>query len=183
MKKLPWIALIAAASAALSSGASAEGLRPDWVYVQGGLAEHGTVSATVGVAWPWSWRTELSGAELTGQTEFYASHWSAEDFGSGRQSLTQLGLVPVLRIRFGQGRSDWFLEGGIGVSWLDKTYHTPDKRFSTAGNFHDMFGVGRSFGPGRSRELSLRLVHYSNAGVKKPNPGADFLQLRYGVKF
>ena len=66
---------------------------------------------------------------------------------------------------------------------MDKIYRTPEKQFSTSGNFHDMLGIGRSFGANRDRELSLRYVHFSNADIKKPNPGTDFLQLRYAVKF
>jgi lipid A 3-O-deacylase len=184
MKKLRRFAWGAAACAALSSfSVQAQGLKPQGVYVQLGAAEHGTASATVGLVWPWAWRSTFVGGELTGQTEAYASHWTADAFGGGRQSYTQLGLLPVLRLRFDGGRSDWFVEGGIGVTWMDKIYCTPDKCFGSSGNFHDMLGVGRSFGADRSHELSLRLVHYSNAGIKKPNPGIEFLQLRYGWKF
>lgn len=181
MKQLQWSLLAGLASLALA-GHTAE-LRPQWVFGEAGTARHGTYSATLGVAWPWDWRREFVGGELTGLTEAYVSHWSAPAVGGGRQSLTQLGLVPLLRLRFDQGRSDWFVEAGIGVTWLDKIYHTPDKRFSTAGNFHDTIGIGRSFGANRDRELSLRYVHFSNADIKKPNPGVDFLQLRYAVKF
>jgi lipid A 3-O-deacylase len=181
MKKLSLTVL--AGWACLALGVQAAELRPEWVYGQLAAGRQGTYSATLGLAWPWDWRTAFAGGEVTGQTEAYISHWSAEAIGGGRQSLTQLGLVPVLRLRFDQGRSNWFVEAGIGVSWLDKIYRTPDKRTSTAGNFHDMLGVGRSFGPNRDRELSLRYVHFSNADIKKPNPGVDFLQLRYAVKF
>lgn len=182
MKKKQQLCLLVAWAGLAVAGHTAE-LRPQWVYGQVAGAEHGTYSLTLGVAWPWDWRTQFGNSEVTGQTEAYISHWSAQAIGGGRQSLTQLGLVPVLRLRFDQGRSNWFVEGGIGVTWMDKTYHTPDKQFSTVGNFHDMLGIGRSFGANRERELSLRYVHFSNADIKKPNPGVDFLQLRYAVKF
>ena len=175
-----WAALLAAAMAA---PAAAQGLRPASFFGQIGLAEHGTNSATAGVAWPWSWRTQLAGAELGGQTEAYVSLWNADDFGGGRQSFVQLGVVPVFRLRFDGGRSNWFLEGGIGITWMNRRYRTPDTQFSTTGNFHDMLGVGYSFGAQREQELSLRLVHFSNASIKKPNPGIEFLQLRYGRRF
>lgn len=181
MKKLQ-LSLLAGLASLAVAGHTAE-LRPEWVYGQVASARHGTYSATLGVAWPWDWRTEFLGGEVTGQTEAYISHWSARAVGGGRQALTQLGLVPVLRLRFGEGRSPWFLEAGIGVTWLDKIYRTPVKQLSTAGNFHDMLGIGRSFGANRDRELSLRYVHFSNADIKKPNPGLDFVQLRYAVKF
>jgi lipid A 3-O-deacylase len=182
MKKLK-LTLLAAAGAALALPARAIDLRPEWVYLQGGLAEHRMAAATVGLAWPWSWRSTLGNAEVTAQTEAYASAWSAPGIGGGRQSLAQLGLVPVFRFRLEQGRSDWFLEAGIGVTWMSKRLHTPDKQMSTTGNFHDLLGLGRSFGADRSRELGLRYVHFSNAGIKRPNPGLNVLQLRYGWKF
>ena len=74
----------------------------------------------------------------------------ARHVAGGRHTLTQLGLVPVWRLRFDQGRSDWFVEAGIGVSVLDKQYQIPGKRFGTEFNFHDTVGVGRSFGTNRA---------------------------------
>jgi lipid A 3-O-deacylase len=43
--------------------------------------------------------------------------------------------------------------------------------------------VGRSFGADRRHELSLRVSHFSNCGIETPNPGENFLQLRYATKF
>jgi lipid A 3-O-deacylase len=39
--------------------------------------------------------------------------------------------------------------------------------------------IGRRFGASKEHEVMLRLQHFSNAGIKHPNPGEDFLQLRY----
>jgi lipid A 3-O-deacylase len=38
-------------------------------------------------------------------------------------------------------------------------------------------------GQQRQHELQLRLEHVSNAGIKEPNPGANFVQLRYALHF
>jgi hypothetical protein len=40
-----------------------------------------------------------------------------------------------------------------------------------------------NWGPRQEHELSLRLQHASNAGVKEPNPGVNFLLLRYAHAF
>jgi lipid A 3-O-deacylase len=101
-----------------------------------------------------------------------------------RTSFTQLGVLPVLRYRFGQGRSDWFTQAGVGISVLDVLYQTSEKeQFSTHFNFQSVAAVGCGFGPERRYELSLRLAHTSNADIKKPNPGENFLQLRYAALF
>jgi hypothetical protein len=40
-----------------------------------------------------------------------------------------------------------------------------------------------SFGPADEDEIALRVQHYSNGGIKQPNPGINFLQLRYAHRF
>jgi hypothetical protein len=89
----------------------------------------------------------------------------------------------VLRLypeRWGPG---WFLEGGIGANLLLPVYQTADKRFSTTFNFGDHLGIGRRFGREFAHEWALRIQHFSNAGIKHPNPGENFLQLRYSKHF
>jgi lipid A 3-O-deacylase len=174
--------LLLAIPAALWPGAHAADLVPAGAFVQGGVAAHGAYSATAGVFWPWAWRRETSRGEWTGITEAYVSHWNARGV-SERQSFTQLGVVPLVRYHFGQARSGWFLEGGIGISAMDSVYQTADKQFSTRLNFVDVLGVGHSLGSQGKRELGLRISHISNAGIKEPNPGENFVQLRYAVTF
>jgi lipid A 3-O-deacylase len=173
---------LAAAAAALSSNIHAMDLTPHGAFAVAGVAPRGTDSIGVGAIWPWSWRKQAGGGELTAITEAYVSYWKARAL-AGRQSFTQVGVVPFLRYRPEQGRSAWFGEAGIGVSTMDRLYNTPTKQFSTRFNFVDNIGVGRSFGAQRQRELDLRVVHMSNGSIKHPNPGENFLQLRYAVMF
>jgi len=150
--------------------------------LEGGIADRGTYSVSAGVSWPWTWRASRWGGEWTGASEVFLSHWSARR-DDGRESRTLLGALPMFRYRFNEGRSDWFAEGGIGVSYMDALYRTENKQFSTQFNFMSVLGTGRSFGAQREHELSLRISHLSNAGIKKPNPGEQFLQLRYARRF
>jgi lipid A 3-O-deacylase len=62
-------------------------------------------------------------------------------------------------------------------------YRSQHKQVSTAFNFVDVIGVGYSFGASREHELGLRVVHVSNADIRKPNPGMDSVQLRYARVF
>jgi lipid A 3-O-deacylase len=176
------LAVLAAASACATS-VPAQDLRPAGYFVSGGLGESRSWQATAGVVWPWSWRANLLGTELGGLTEAYISHWSADTGAHGRRGFTQVGVVPLLRVRFAQGRSAWFAEAGIGLSAMDKRFVTDTKQFTTSFNFVDVLGVGRSFGPARQQELSLRVQHASNAGIRVPNPGHNFFQLRYASSF
>lgn len=91
--------------------------------------------------------------------------------------------MPVLRFSPLSHDAAWFLEGGIGLTLTSTVYETDRKRFSTSFNFADHVAIGRSFGASREHELMLRIEHYSNAGIKQPNPGENFIQLRYTHKF
>ncbi|HVZ42532.1 MAG TPA: acyloxyacyl hydrolase [Ramlibacter sp.] len=176
-----------AAAAALCIGAAlparAEGLKPAGWFAELGAGREATESVTLGLTWPWHWRAQFAGGEFTGLTEAYVSGWSAHDFGGGRQTLGQVGVVPIFRLRPAEGRSDWFGEIGIGLSWTSRMFRTPDRQFGSTFNFHDTIGFGYSFGANRSQEVGLRVVHFSNAGFKHPNPGIEFVQLRYASSF
>lgn len=154
------------------------------MYLQYGAAEHSADSWTVGVTLPWrDWRRFLWGGQLTGYWDVWGARWSAPLQGDDRSTWV-IGLNPTLRWRGGNGHSPWFAETGVGVSWaLNRRYATDHKTFPTRYNFATHIGMGYLFGSQRQHELMLRLEHHSNAGIKKPNPGENFLQLRYARHF
>lgn len=82
----------------------------------------------------------------------------------------------------GAGRAEHF-ETGVGLTATSSRYRTRQKSFSTSFNFSTHLAVGRSFGAQREHGIALRLKHFSNAGIKHPNPGENFLQLRYARRF
>ncbi|MEL0639952.1 acyloxyacyl hydrolase [Pseudoalteromonas aliena] len=68
-----------------------------------------------------------------------------------------------------------FAEFGIGLSLLDGTKFA-GKNITTHYQFEDRIGIAMKFG---DREQHSESFHYSNAGIKKPNPGLDFISLSY----
>lgn len=175
-------ALGALAFAAATGAAHAQQAPGYGIHVQYGSAENGTDSYTVGVTKPWDWKTDLWGTEVTGYWDLYGSRWQI-DQRLNRGHVWLVGLTPAFRLRFDQGRSPWFLDGGIGITTTNHLYRNQHKAFSTAFNFADHVGVGYSFGPAREHELQLRFEHLSNASIKKPNPGENFVQIRYAYRF
>lgn len=175
--------LAACLAGSLVPAAQAFDMRPDGVALQAGVGKHGTSMAGVAGVWDWDWERLRRKAELTAHTELMLNGWRADAVGGGNQSITQVVLLPSLRMQLSQGRSPWYLEVGVGASWMDRRLVTPEKEFSTRWNFYDVLGVGYAFGEQRRHELGARWVHVSNAGIKKPNPGQDFLQLRYVARF
>jgi lipid A 3-O-deacylase len=176
--------LLAATAAVLAAPAAAQGLRPSAGFVQAGGGDKSVhASASVGAVWDWSWRKQALAGEFSASTELVGTLLQADRIGGGNRTYAQIGLVPVLRYRFDQGRSPWFLEAGIGVSVMDRRLETPRKFQGSAWNFDDNLAVGRSFGARSEHELSLRWQHTSNAGIERPNPGFDLFFLRLTERF
>jgi hypothetical protein len=166
------------------AAAELEWLAPSTVILQAGAAED-TESYSVGATWDVPWQREFAGGVLSAYFEGSVGRWLGEDDGNGRSSawVTQLGVTPVFRFYPDALRRTWFLEAGIGVNVVTPIYRSEDKSFSTAFNFGDHLAVGWRFGHAGSQEVALRVQHFSNAGIKHPNPGENFLQLRYSRRF
>lgn len=170
---------------AVASGASAGSQRasrwsPDQVFVQAGIAE-GAQAVVFGATWPVAWERDFASGRAHLYWEASFGRWNAENEGRGRSSawVTQVSITPVLRWHPRAWGDAWFVEAGIGANVLLPIYRSGDKQFSTAFNFGDHLAIGRGFGESNMHELVLRMQHFSNAGIKHPNPGENFLQLRY----
>lgn len=159
----------------------AAALAPRGLFTQIGFADEVT-AATAGAMW------SVKGNPVRSRwgvfVEASVSRWNSRG-GQPSESgvLTQLAAIPVLRYRFADGGSAWFVEGGIGATVTSSVFRSRDKHFSTAFNFGDHVGLGYAFGAARKDEVVLRAEHFSNAGIKHPNPGENFLQLRYAHYF
>lgn len=190
LASLAWLALMAACTACHADAASAaapvpdtpqhapaQALRPLGFFAQFGVADEVT-AATAGLIWNPGWNALPAAWSV--YFEASLSRWNSRGgYPSDHGVLTQVGLIPVFRWRADQGRSAWFWEGGIGATVTSSVYRTAGKRFSTSFNFGDHVGVGYSFGTAKGNEVALRIEHFSNAGIKHPNPGQNFVQLRY----
>jgi lipid A 3-O-deacylase len=164
--------------------AQASPWRPDRVVLQGGVGHSQDVrTGTLGLGWDGEWKKEFGPFGLSGQLQLLWNQWRARDFGGGTQHFHQLAVLPVARFGFDRGRSPFYLEAGIGLSVMDRLYVGPDKQMSTKFNFYDMLGAGYRLGAEGAHELGLRYVHLSNAGIRKPNPGEDFVLVYYSAKF
>jgi lipid A 3-O-deacylase len=136
------------------------------------------------LTWDWEPSWALAPGLLSPYLEASISDWRYERRdGRGTAHLMQLALTPVLRWRFDGGASPWFAEAGVGLSVTSSLYETAGKRFSTRFNFGNHLGAGRNFGARREHEVVLRVEHFSNAGIKHPNPGENFFQVRYAYRF
>jgi hypothetical protein len=155
-------------------------LRPTTLFVQAGVGDQSTRAYVAGATWNWAWRREYSFAMASGYFEADIGRWTTDHRGvSSSAWATQVGLTPVIRLQPSGRPSRWFAEMGVGANYIVPLYRTGHKQFSTKFNFGDHIGVGRQFGERRQHELMVRAQHFSNAGIEHPNPGENFVQLRY----
>lgn len=87
--------------------------------------------------------------------------------------LWHVGLTPFLRWWFTDATA---LEAGIGPNVFSGTY-IGSKTISTAYQFGDSLGLYHRL-TGTPWGVGVRFTHYSNADIKRPNPGQNYLQLR-----
>ncbi|GIZ52866.1 acyloxyacyl hydrolase [Noviherbaspirillum aridicola] len=150
-------------------------------------AGHGDSTRLVraGVQWNWDqqwWKS--NGTHIGGYWDLTLAQWRGSryrDIGGRSQELAVLGITPVFRFQ-SDSRKGFYIEAGIGANLLSERYDNDGKRFSTRFQFGDHVGLGYVFA--NNLDLGLKIQHFSNAGIKKPNPGVDFaiIQLRYGFQ-
>ena len=153
-------------------------------FVQAGTSEHDSRQLTLGAQLPWSQHWRLGSGDLTGYWDFSLSRWTyPEDADRRHGLLTQIGATPTLRWSPGGWVGTTFFEVGVGATLMSDLYRTNGKRFSTRFNFGSHLGIGWPLDEKRAQELIVRVEHFSNAGIRHPNPGENFLQLRYVHRF
>jgi hypothetical protein len=169
--------------AAAADAAAPPWWQPDSVYLQLGAAEQAH-AAVAGLTWDWDWRHDLGCGVARGHWDVSLGRWAVErERRTSTALVTQVGLTPNLRIESRDAVQPWFFEVGIGLNAVMPLYQSRDKRFSTRLNFGNHVAVGRRYGEHHAHEWALRIEHFSNAGIRHPNPGENFVQLRWARRF
>jgi hypothetical protein len=180
------------AAALAPPAARAEPRAPDQLYALAGTtrgAEMALAGAVWDLGWRRGWRLFGQGGEISAHADVVAGRWRGQLEGTGQRSRsTHLGLTPVLRwtpagTGPGPGAMRWFVEAGVGLHVIDPVYRGLGKNFSTTWNFGDHLALGLRAGERGQHEWSLRLQHFSNAGLRRPNPGENFVQLRWAWRW
>lgn len=160
---------------ALASGTAPADARPALAVQLGeGLGDYRRLSLLWQSAPQWQWQAG-NGQRVDLVIELGVARWQGRD--AAQQHAWQANAIPMFRWHPG-GRL--FVEAGIGATVFDTT-RVGGRRISTAWQFGDHLGVGVHLQP--RQQLSLRWSHYSNASIKRPNPGLDVIQLTWAVSY
>lgn len=129
---------------------------------------------------PTLWQNTLFNHPIDIKIEAGFAYWhtnnSHVNYGS-RTNIWQISLTPMVRWWINH---QWYIEAGIGATMMSHTRFA-DKKISTMYQFGDHIGIARTFG--NDWRVGLRLSHFSNASIKRPNPGLDILQLTISRSF
>lgn len=159
---------------------------PSWlrfatVFAQTGIGDQRARAYLLGASWDWEWRKQLRFGTLSGYLEAAVGRWNTGKPGAAW--TTQTDATPVLRWHPAGQAARWFGEIGVGGNLIVPLFRSGARQFSTEFNFGDHFAIGREFGERVQHSIAVRVEHFSNAGINHPNPGENFLQLRYAFHF
>jgi lipid A 3-O-deacylase len=174
---------LTAAAVLGSTSTMANVLEPSAVFAQAGVGDQSTQAYLVGASWdlPWQWSVGIG--YLSAYFEGAFGRWTVQNDAAHASAWpTQIDATPVLRFHPVAPLNRWFAEIGVGANYIVPVFHSGPKRFSTEFNFGDHAAIGRQLGSQGRQELSLRIEHFSNAGIDHPNPGENFVQLRYAYR-
>ena len=144
-----------------------------------------TDTGRVGVLWDWDKQWFADGDWLvTGFWEASLGTWNGKSGAGNNQNITDIGVTPVFRFQQKQpGGLAPYAEGAIGFHLITPTFINANRKFGSSFQFGDHLGVGVRFGQHQQFDLGYRYQHLSNGGLKKPNQGINFNQVRFAYHF
>lgn len=168
MKRLFCFAAFAAAMLGHTYTAQAAG-----VEFSVGHTSDSTMTYRLGLQSDWdkSWLQSDVG-RLTGYWNGAYTYWEGDEASSNHS----LSFSPVFVYEFAGENIKPYIEAGIGVALFANTQQESNA-LGTAFQFEDRIGVGLRFNGGH--EVGIRATHYSNAGIKSTNDGAESFALHY----
>jgi len=114
--------------------------------------------------------------KLSGYYEASLNYWKKRDdhvFG------VAFSPVFVYYIDVGSDTFQPYVEAGIGVAYISET-KIHGRNMASHFQFEDRIGAGIKVG---SYDFNARYMHYSNAGIRKPNDGIDIFMFTVAYKF
>jgi lipid A 3-O-deacylase len=147
----------------------------DSMSFEAGRGNEATDLWRVGLQWKWDKRWwERGGWHLGAYWDLQYGQWN------NGHDLHDISLTPTFRYQRSSGAVIPYVEGAIGFHMLSDLRISSRRLFSTHFQFGDHLGAGLMLG---KHDLGVRLQHVSNGRLARPNPGINFLQLRYQFHF
>ncbi len=140
----------------------------------------------VSAQWDWNKKLISMGSwHLGGYWETSFGYWdNSNTFGKTHDSIFDVGATPVFRLQPNNSAGfSPYAELGVGLHLLSHTSLSMQRQFGSSFQFGDHVGAGVRFGSKGQYDLGYRYQHLSNAGIKQPNQGVNFNQIRLQYHF
>jgi lipid A 3-O-deacylase len=174
-KDIPMTKLFpAAALAALTLGAVGAVQAADVTFAIG-QSDESTMVYRVGTQFDFGTLRQYDSGRLTGYWDAGYTYWEGDETASNHS----LSLAPVFVYEFAGDNLRPYVEAGIGLAVFSST-ELEGNDLGSSFQFEDRLGFGLRFA---GQEVGLRALHYSNAGLKQPNDGAEAYTLHYRLSF
>lgn len=118
---------------------------------------------------------QSSTGHLGGYWDAGYTYWEGDETAANHS----LSLSPVFVYEFTGQRFRPYIEAGVGVAAFTST-EVEDNDLGSSFQFEDRLGVGVRFA---DQEFGVRVIHYSNGGLKQPNDGVETYTVHYRVRF
>lgn len=123
----------------------------------------------------WTHQFQNSESHIDLDLELGLSYWNARR--GSPSSMWQVSAIPIIRWWPTAG---FYIEGGVGPTVLSRSQFAGED-LSTRFQFGSYLGTGLLLN--KRHRVGVRYAHYSNANIKKPNPGLDLIELNYTYRF
>ena len=181
LKTLAGIAATFAAVLLSPAGHAADGMVDSASFELGTNPQQRMFRVAVQKDWEQRWFAG-GGRHLSGYWETNLALWRLNAYRNVRgqeKNIAVIGFTPVLRYQ-NDSKLGLYGELGVGVNLLSTLYKNEDKELSTAFQFGDHVGVGYTTA---KWDFGLRFQHYSNASIKSPNAGANWIVAKAAYRF
>ena len=173
----------AALAAALfaQAGHAADGIIDSASFEVGTNPQQRMARVAVQSDWDQRWFAS-NGRHLGGYWEANLAWWRLNAYRNVRgqdKNIAVLGLTPVFRYQ-NDSKLGWYAEVGIGVNVFSDLYKNEDKELSTAFQFGDHLGIGYTTA---KWDFGVKYQHYSNASIKSPNAGSNWIVAKAAYRF
>jgi hypothetical protein len=119
-----------------------------------------------------------------GYWDLNLGYWDNRSAARTNSSITEIGFTPVFRFQQnGITGPSPYAELGVGFHFLSTTSVSTERQFGSSFQFGDLVGVGVRLGDKGQYDIGYRYEHLSNAGIKHPNQGINFNQVRFQYHF
>ena len=122
-------------------------------------------------------------SEVWGYWDATIANWREnkyENVTGAKKDFIDIGITPTLRWQ-ALNHQGGYLEAGLGPHLNSGVYNNNGRRLSTHLQFGSHLGVGYVMDCGL--DLALKVQHFSNGAIKKPNNGVNLAIVKVGYKF